>query len=287
MMLTMMLAMSLCESAYDDPSAQHGYGLKVEGKSIGEAMSHEGVRDLDVLEIFSGSAGIKNAAETLGFLAVEYDRTTGGTQQDALTSAGWKTLVDVVLRVKAKGLVWFGTDCSFWGFPASSVHRRYGHWHACSENGIVTTGVRNEGNAARGGVRDANRIARRVAWCIGVLRERDVECILDNPVRSMLFTFPTVLNMLLAWGFFTIVGDMCRFAPSDVLSSDIPQKRLRFWGSPWWMVALGQGCRHRENHKPLMKKEGKFSGGGKELAESAAYAVRFCFLFSTSMWRCD
>ena len=157
------------------------------------------------------------------------------------------------------------------------MHCRCGHWNACNENGVVTTGVRNEGNAARGGVRDANKIARRVAWCIAVLRERGVECILENPVRSMLFTFPSVLNMLLAWGFFTIVGDMCRFAAPDASSVDIPQKRLRFLGSAWWTVALGQRCRHRGNHKPLMKKEGKFSGGGKDLAESAAYAVRFCF----------
>ena len=101
------------DGAYDDASAHHGYSLRVNGMTVGGAMNHGGVRDLDVAEIFSGSAGIKHAAEALGLTAAEYDRTTGGEQQDALTSAGWKTLVDVILRVKVKGLVWFGTDCSF------------------------------------------------------------------------------------------------------------------------------------------------------------------------------
>ena len=97
------------------------FGLTV--SSVLDSASEQ--RDLDVVELWSGSEAIVSAAQASGFTAMPFDkfRIRGvtdsddpDTTEDILLAAGFRRALSLVLRLRPGGLLWMAPVCSSWIF---------------------------------------------------------------------------------------------------------------------------------------------------------------------------
>ena len=141
------------------------WNFRIGGVTPGEALDIRDFRmlhpnappELDGLEIFSGSGMMTRVAQEAGLRWASFDKKN--PSQDITTSDGWDILTDLLYKVKERGVVWLAPECSNFVFASSSHHQRLTVGpHRLAHPGRV------EGNQANERVRDANFIARRVAW---------------------------------------------------------------------------------------------------------------------------
>ena len=227
-------------------------------------------RDLDVAEIFSGRGTVARAARRVGLKAVEYDivrlpgiTDTGdpATTEDILTKAGFLRACTIVGRVKEGGLVHFAPVCSSWLWLCMSRTKRR---PTSRYVGDLQSKVVQVGN----GIADAAAILFKLA------HRRGVSVTLENPARSVMFKYGSLVDCLEDIPLHYAVCPHCRFstAPAGKRFS----KKFKFMCNAAWIYRLRAVCNCQAGHMKLIKTrhEGgrrKVWGIPKLLQESAAY----------------
>ena len=97
------------------------FGLTVDAVLQSQLFS-QGTRDLQVLEIFSVSKTLVQAAETRGLSAISFDYMNPG-QGDILTEAGFHQAVRLVMRLQEAGLMCIAPDCSSFSWAQDQAHQ--------------------------------------------------------------------------------------------------------------------------------------------------------------------
>ena len=119
------------------------------------------LRNLDVVELFAGSARLTEAARHAGLHAVAVDRQYG-KHMDLLTDEGWMVFTFAVLRLRPGGLLWLAPQCSTWVWP---------------------------------GGKEMNRRVAFLCLLAGLL---GVQWIIEQPLSSLWFGAPSMKNCLTA-----------------------------------------------------------------------------------------
>ena len=227
-------------------------------------------RDLDVVEIFSGRGAVARAARRVGLKAAEYDiiRLPGitdsgdpATTEDILTKAGFLRACTLVGRVKDGGLVHFAPVCSSWLWLCMSQTKRR---PTSRYVGDLQSKVVQVGNA----IADAAAVLFKLAHTIGL------SVTLENPVRSVMFKYGSLVDCLADIPLHYAVCPHCKFstAPAGTRFS----KKFKFMCNGAWVCQLNAVCNCQAGHVKLIKTrdEGcrrKVWGIPKLLHESAAY----------------
>ena len=149
------------------------FGLSVDAVLQSQLFS-QGTRDLQVLEIFSVSKTLVQAAETRGLSAISFDYMNPG-QGDILTEAGFHQAIRLVMRLQEAGLMCIAPDCSSFSWACTSKTKRTKHNFAGDTNNPT--------------VRQGNFMAEVAFFLYCLAAARGVYVCLENPVGSTLFSF--------------------------------------------------------------------------------------------------
>ena len=249
------------------------FGLTV--SSVLDSTSEQ--RDLDVVELWSGSEAIVSAAQASGFTAMPFDkfRIRGvtdsddpDTTEDILLAAGFRRALSLVLRLRPGGLLWMAPVCSSWIF----LNLR------CTQRTKVG-GPRFRGNLRYLPVRQGNLMAEMAAFLFLVAVFRGVHAVVENPPGSMMFNYEIFANACSLWlKRFWAVLPHCRFstAPYGFRFG----KRFKLMGSHAWVLQLACKCQcPGRQHKPLatvktVRGKRKVTGLKQALKDSAAYPAK-------------
>ena len=227
-------------------------------------------RDLDVAEIFSGKGTVAGAARRVGLTAVEFDikRLPGitdsghpATTEDILTKTGFLRACTLVGRVKEGGLVHFAPVCSSWLWLCMSVTKRK---KSSRYVGDLQSTVVQQGNA----ITDAAAALFKLAHIRGCC------CVLENPVRSVMFQYGSLVDCLAGIPLHYAVCPHCKFSTAPV--GQRFSKKFKFMCNGPWVGQLRAVCDCQAGHLTLVRtrKAGgrrKVWGIPKLLLESAAY----------------
>jgi hypothetical protein len=214
---------------------------------------HNYERDLAVVDLFAGWAGIAYVFVALGFRARAFDRNKC-SDQDFCTKAGYAVAIFFVLRLKEGGLLTAGPQCSTWIFIALGHTKR---------------NVNIEGDTTRADVREGNLANARLAVLIKICVSRGVFWLVEQPSTSKFFEFNDMAEVLQNtpyrrigtwmghWGSempkcSILVGDVP--ANFEALAKPKPQNLKGGWGT---------------------EKTGKWVSGNANLPKSAAYPQAF------------
>ncbi|CAE7253770.1 unnamed protein product, partial [Symbiodinium sp. CCMP2592] len=149
------------------------FGLTVIGILQSELFC-QGPRDLHVLEVFSLSKTLVNAAETRGLSAESFDYMNPG-QGDVLSETGFHQAIRMVMRLKEAGLMCIAPDCSSFSWACSSKTKR--------------TKKNFAGDTGNPTVRHGNFMAEVSFFLFVLAAARGVYVCLENPVGSTLFSY--------------------------------------------------------------------------------------------------
>ena len=227
-------------------------------------------RDLDVAEIFSGKGTVAGAARRVGLTAVEFDikRLPGITDsghpastEDILTKTGFLRACTLVGRVKEGGLVHFAPVCSSWLWLCMSVTKRK---KSSRYVGDLQSTVVQQGNA----ITDAAAALFKLAHIRGCC------CVLENPVRSVMFHYGSLVDCLAGIPLHYAVCPHCKFSTAPV--GQRFSKKFKFMCNAAWVCQLRAVCDCQAGHLTLVRTrdEGgrrKVWGNPKLLQTSAAY----------------
>ena len=227
-------------------------------------------RDLDVAEIFSGKGTVAGAARRVGLTAVEFDikRLPGitdsghpATTEDILTKTGFLRACTLVGRVKEGGLVHFAPVCSSWLWLCMSVTKR-------------KKSSRYAGDLQSTVVQQGNEITDAAAALFKLAHIRGCCCVLENPVRSVMFQYGSLVDCLAGIPLHYAVCPHCKFSTAPV--GQRFSKKFKFMCNGPWVGQLRAVCDCQAGHLTLVRtrKAGgrrKVWGIPKLLLESAAY----------------
>ena len=140
---------------------------KVCGLVAEEVASQQVDRTVGVGDFFCGSGGIEAASESHGIGGVGLDRERDPSLDILIDEGFLNVWVPTALKIKHMGT--FGNDCSSWGWPNCSQHkRREKIWKADIQRSYHGThmvpGPRVEGDATNPNVRDGNKALRRTEF---------------------------------------------------------------------------------------------------------------------------
>ena len=238
------------------------------------------LRDLQVVELWSGVGSIVAAAEKHNYNTAAFDlnRVPGVTDvpgshcEDITTSEGFKKAISLVLRLGPGALLALGPDCSSFTFPNSSRHKR--HW------GVT-------GDLLYGPVNVGNLMAVIALFLCQLALARGVHFALENPPDSHIFRFfesvcPDFMNMQMPD---RIEESRCQGLHAQSVTrcpyDDSPEPKLAKyykWLATWpGIKALNARCKCTGGvHRRLGKTtpDGVWTGNPQLLAESAAYPKR-------------
>ena len=194
-------------------------------------------RDLDVAEIFCGVGSIWQAGAAAGYHAVGFDKvrvpgvtdcpTNPSACEDILSPAGFLNAVRVVLRLKARGLLWLAPMCNSFCFLALSCTQRN------VSNGFM-------GNTAVQSVARGNLAAQAAAFLMTLAFVRGVEAVLENPPDSRIFAMFRHASVL---GFCDIRCSCMRCAFDVEPDGERIWKRYIFLSFCSWVNRLRHRCR--------------------------------------------
>ena len=108
---------------------------------------------------------------------------------DALSEEGLQILLSLVLRVAAGGLIWLGTPCSSWVALSRSFTKR----SAFQPEGPP---VAFRTQAQHDYLEKHNQLANISAFVIRTARALGIDYILEQPVSSLLFQYPPMVQAL-------------------------------------------------------------------------------------------
>lgn len=190
-------------------------------------------RNLDVLELWSGQATVCNAARNRGLAAEPFDkiRIPGKTDrpgrecEDILHKDGFMKALKLVMRLKPRGLLWQGTQCSSFVFADSSNCKR--------KRGNV------EGDLSYQPVVDGNAMANTAAFFMVLCVMRGVQVVLENPAGSQLFEYIRPTTDLIK-GLRTQICHRCAY--DDNPYPRIGPKAYKFLGTSPWIQQVNQKC---------------------------------------------
>ena len=235
------------------------------------------LRDLDVVELWSGIGSIVRAAEAAGFTAMPFDkfRIKGitdsddpETTEDILLEAGFRRALSLVLRLRPGGLLWMAPVCSSWIFLNLKNTMR-----------TKVRGPKFRGNLKYLPVRHGNLMAEMAAFLFLVAAARGVHAVIENPACSMMFSYEIFANACALWSErFWAVLHHCRF--SDAPYGSRLGKKFKLMGSHSWVRQLACKCLCPGRKHKLLHKESRIQGkrtvtGLKQaLKESAAYPAK-------------
>ena len=216
--------------------------------------------NLDVVELFSGSETLTKASRHAGWRTAPFD-ILRNPREDLTTEAGFLIALALVMRLRKGGLLWMGVKCSSWTFPNSSNCQR--------KQGAV------DGNLSYQPVLDGNLMADVAAFFMILCIDRGVECVVENPSGSQLFTY---LRRYLRQH--TLFAQVCHRCAYD--SAPFPRigpKPYKFLATGTWIRGVNRKCQcpepmegNQQKHVKCMEKnEVGSTSGTPAMAESAAY----------------
>ena len=216
-------------------------------------------RDLDTVELFSGSEVLTRASRQAGWRAAPFDMLRS-PQEDLTTEVGFLKALGLVMRLRAGALLWIGVVCSSWTFPNSSKHMR--------RKGAV------EGNTAYLPVLEGNLMADIAALFMIICIKRGVECVVENPAGSQLFTY--IQRWLRQY---TLILQVChRCAYDNDPYPRIGPKPYKFLSTGPWINNVNRKCQcpllpgNEDKHRKCMEKTAAGgTSGTPAMAQSAAY----------------
>ena len=231
-----------------------------------------GDRNLDCLDLFGASGRVAETWKANGKAATSYDIKIGGKEHDITSRVGFFWLLAASLRLQAGALVVAGPPCSLFIFLSSSVHRR--------RKG------REEGDTSNPGVRLANLIVDNMMVFLGIMHERGVYFVLEQPSSSWMFKLPGVLHSMAQIGnenIHRVSTWMAAFGHEmpkcTHLVGTLPTLyRMRRIHSP--------GRKQRKADKNLWEQTEFGVWGGRDLPGSAAYTPEFCQCLFVAWQRC-
>ena len=249
--------------------------LLIFGLSVSAVLnSASDLRDLDVVELWSGVAAIVAAAQAAGFTAMPFDkfRIKGvtdiddpDTTEDILLEAGFRRALNLVLRVRPGGLVWMAPVCSSWIFLNLKNTQR-----------TKVAGPRFGGNLRYHSVRHGNRMAEMAAFLFLVAVARGVHAVIENPAASMMFGYEVFADTCGFWPkVFWAVLPHCRYS-MEAFGSRLG-KKFKLMCSHAWVLQLACKCqcpgrKHRQLHTvKTVRGKRAVTGLKQALKDSAAY----------------
>ena len=262
----------------------HNGVINIMGMTITAALAFQpSVRDLKVVELWSGVGAIVAAAEKYNYKTAAFDlnRLPGVTDmpgehcEDITMLKGFLKAISLVLRLEEGGFLALAPDCSSFTFPNSSRHKRlYGEAH---------------GDLLYHPVNVGNLMAVIALFLCQLALTRQVHFALENPPHSHIFRFflsvcPQFMYMVCP----DFLGDIPRTVQISRLCAqtvhrcpydDSPEPKLQKvykWVATWHgIMNLNARCTCNEPHRRLGRTcGGRWSGNLKLLAESAAYPKR-------------
>ena len=190
-------------------------------------------RDLDALELWSGQAAFTDAAINMGLKAEPFDknRIPGKTDrpgrdcEDILRKDGFMKALKLVMRLKPRGLLLQGVQCSSFVFADSS--------HCKRTRGNV------EGDSSYQPVVDGNAMADTAALFMVLCVLRGVQVVLENPAGSRLFEYIRPTTDLIQ-GLHTQICHRCAY--DDGPWPRIGPKPYKFVCTGPWIRQVNRKC---------------------------------------------
>ena len=259
------------------------------GLSVSDVLQNKALtslpRDLDVVELWSGTGTLCDAARNMGLATEPFDkiRVPGRTDrpgrecEDILHKDGFMKALKLVMRLKPKGLLWQGVQCSSFVFADSSNCKR-------KRDNV-------QGDLSYQPVVEGNAMANAAAFFMVVCVLRGVQAGLENPAGSQLFEYVRSTTDLIKG----LCSQIChRCAYDDGPYPRIGPKPYKFLCTGNWIHNVKQKCScpvppaGEQQHQKLMEHSatGGVSGTSK-LKTSAAYPKRLgrAIVTAWSIWR--
>ena len=218
------------------------------------------VRDLDVVEVFSGCKSVYQAAQRKNLAAAFFD-IIDSEDDDIMTESGMERAVRLVGRVKEDGLVTIASECrTFCGLCCANTGRR-------KDTPEGTTELAEHGNI----------MAERAALLFRFADERLVHALMENPDGNFFWSQPVIQSLLEDCSATTAKVARCRFQAAGPKY----KKVYRFEGSRSWVANLSRPCKCKKPHatlassKPVVKADGtvkkSVTGKSQDLKNSGQY----------------
>ena len=165
------------------------FGVSV-ARALDEMDALAVVRDVDVVELWSGVEAVTRAARQRHFHAISFDiarvpgltDVDGAGSEDITTEFGFRKALSLVARIRSAGLLVEAPVCSSFVFPNSSNTKR-------KHDNIA-------GDIMYPPVQLGNLMANIAAFLLVVAIARGVHGVLENPAGSLMFAFlePVLCN---------------------------------------------------------------------------------------------
>ncbi|CAL1141078.1 unnamed protein product [Cladocopium goreaui] len=224
-------------------------------------------RDLDVVELFAGVASIHGAAQGAGVASAAYDiirdpgrsDSQGEDSEDFSCKQGFINAIKLVMRLRPKGLCFLAPRCGPWMWLNVVKTRR------CLQNQYWGDRVYNQ---------EANESAIGCIILMELAEAREVEPVMENPVKSYIFHWPPFKIAMTKMKMVCAVTHRCSW---DKKKKPRIWKKYRFIAKGTWIKAVVKPCRcGKVGHlrtSGVQVKDGKkkVTGIPSRLKESAAY----------------
>ena len=230
-----------------------------------------GQRTVDVVELWCGVGSIAGAAAAAGYVVHQFDKfrvpgvsdVAGPLSEDLLTLCGFQSTVRCVLSMHEGALLWMGPVCSSFVFMNSSRCKR--------------TRKNPMGDVDYKPVAEGNLHASVAAFLYALACLRGILPVIENPVGSSIFRFPTLESVIAFFSAGSAVCCRCVFATERVGKRF--KKAYKLVGHAW-VKHLCAPCKCKGGlHCSLVHRVvrfGKVHTSGKKalLRQSAAYPTR-------------
>ena len=188
------------------------------------------VRDVDIVELWSGVGTVVAAGAALGLQALPFDRdrVPGETEdtEDITSRVGFLRALGYIMRLKIGGLLHMAPVCSSFVFANSNNCKRHGPDF--------------EGNMLYDAVCTGNLMATLSAFFMLLAHMREVYASAENPCGSTYFNFRPVHKVFDALGVIYQTTDGCRF--STVRKGKRFLKRFKFAATGPWICKVFRRC---------------------------------------------
>ena len=221
-------------------------------KTLFDAKAQGILRDLDVVELWSGVGSIASAAQKAGYKVATVDLKFG---EDLTTREGFEDAVNKVLRLKPGGLLSMGIECrSFVFLNSSNCKRNFYNQYA--------------GDTKYEPVKTGNLFANEGKFFAELGFARDLIVVIENPPSSVLWSYlPASFMKKLPY---SAVCNRCAF--DDAPDGKRLSKKYKFFSNAPWITALQCPCTCFSDHISLTTyKDGQITGKPELLKESEAY----------------
>ena len=276
--------------------------MEVFGRSVQSAATARSVRDLDVVELWSGVGAVVRAARVVGCSAEPFDlhRAPGRTDsanpkftENIINPDGFVKALELVQRLRPGGLLWMAPVCSSWVFLRMSQTKRRRRNRcgaprlspplrkpqAVRRSGWARSDTpRYVGDKTNAAVREGNLMADVATFFYLTALMRNVHAVIENPPGSTLFKYGPLADALKNAPKHTATCSHCVF-------SDAPYgmrfgKKFKMTCTSRWILKLARTCK-RPNKKHLFCVKAKYKGGVRKvtgivdrLRASASYPRR-------------